>query len=260
MAHSMENLLVNFAIRSFRETADKDYIAARLAYRCGLYQQFLWSALHSLEKYAKCILILNKVKAPKGHSVIPSLNKMRQFGKFKPDISEESLKFIKQLEEYGAEYRYYEVSYSVEPFDIIRFDKAVWEIRRYCQPLDYNIVDTDGKSINLLALELDRIHRAKKKEEKGTCILGGTLEKILEKRGDPARGALVWNNLFWSESSRKSVKMVSTWESGNSPFFMHPEIIEEVIKYVHIPERIVEGVRQLALQREDERNKAENSH
>lgn len=25
------------------------------------------------------------------------------------------------------------------------------------------------------------------------------------------------------------------WETGNSPFFLHPEIIDEVVKYVYIP-------------------------
>jgi hypothetical protein len=44
--HNPMHILVNdFAIRSFRETADKDYIAARMAYRARLIQPFLWSAL-----------------------------------------------------------------------------------------------------------------------------------------------------------------------------------------------------------------------
>lgn len=46
-------LLNDFAIRSFRDTADRDYIHARLAYRAQLVPQFQWSALHCLEKYAK---------------------------------------------------------------------------------------------------------------------------------------------------------------------------------------------------------------
>ncbi|SPA46665.1 hypothetical protein CBM2629_A60060 [Cupriavidus taiwanensis] len=44
MPYSMQILLNDFAIRSFRETADKDYIAARMAYRARLIQPFLWSA------------------------------------------------------------------------------------------------------------------------------------------------------------------------------------------------------------------------
>jgi HEPN domain-containing protein len=251
------HILVNdFAIRSFRETADKDYIAARMAYRAQLIQPFLWSALHCLEKYVKGILVLNRVTAHKGHSVLPGIEKMKQSGKFELDVGVDTVKFIKQLEDYGAEYRYYEVSYSTRPFDIVRFDRAVWELRRYCQPLDYDI-DMNGKKVNFLKHELGRIHRAKAMHEKGTCVQGGALENIIKEKDHPAREALIWNNLYFGPSRRKSVKMRSNWESGNSPFFLHPEIIDEVVKYVYIPKSIIDGVRQFAKQKEAEIVKAE---
>lgn len=67
-----------FAIRSFRDTADRDYINARMAFRAELLPQFRWSALHALEKYAKCLLILQRVpKSNQGriqHEVIKSIN------------------------------------------------------------------------------------------------------------------------------------------------------------------------------------------
>jgi HEPN domain-containing protein len=257
MTYPMHILVNDFAIRSFRETADKDYIAARMAYRARLIQPFLWSALHCLEKYVKGILVLNRVKAHTGHSVLPGIKRMKQYGKFELNLSEDTVQFIKKLEDYGAEYRYYEVSYGIRPFDIIRFDRAVWELRRYCQPLDYDIVDMNGKSLNLLSLELERIHRAKEKEEKGTCIMGGILENIIKNRDHPAREALIWNNLFFGPSRRKRVKMRGNSESGNSPFFLHPEIIDEVLKYVYIPKDIAEGVRQFAKQKAVEHAKAE---
>ena len=257
MPNPMHILVNHFAIRSFRETADKDYIAARMAYRARLIQPFLWSALHCLEKYVKGILVLNRVKAHRGHSVLPGIERMKQHGKFELDLSADTVKFIKKLEDYGAEYRYYEVSYDIQPFDIVRFDRAVWELRRYCQPLDYDIVDMNGKTVNLLTLELDRVHRAKAKHEKGTCVMGGILEKIVEKKDHPAREALIWNNLFFGPSRRKGVKMRPDWEAGNSPFFLHPEIIDEVVKYVYIPKEIAEGVRQFAKQKAAEKTKAE---
>ncbi|WP_431477794.1 HEPN domain-containing protein [Massilia eburnea] len=253
----MSSLINNFAIRSFRETADKDYIAARMAYRARLIQPFLWSALHCLEKYVKGILVLNRVKAHHGHSVMPGINLMKQHGKFELDLSATTVEFIKKLEDYGAEYRYYEVSYEVEPFDIVRFDHAVWELRRYCQPLDYDTVDANGSKVNSLSRELDRIHRAKAREEKGTCVMGGVLERIIEKKDHPARDALIWNNLYFGSSRRKRVKMRPDFEAGNSPFFLHPEIIDEVLKYVFIPKKIAEGVRQFAKQKEAEKAKAE---
>jgi HEPN domain-containing protein len=257
MPSSMHILVNDFAIRSFRETADKDYIAARMAYRARLIQPFLWSALHCLEKYVKGILVLNRVKAHRGHSVLPGIERMKQHGMFELNLSSDTVQFIKKLEDYGAEYRYYEVSYDIRPFDIIRLDRAVWELRRYCQPLDYDIVDMNGKTVNLLTLELDRVHRAKANNEKGTCVMGGILETVIEKKDHPAREALIWNNLFLGPSRRKGVKMQSNWESGNSPFFLHPEIIDEVLKYVYIPNRIADGVRQFAKQKVVEEAKAE---
>jgi len=253
MPYSMHSLVNDFAIRSFRETADKDYIAARMSYRARLIQPFLWSALHCLEKYVKCILILNRVRAHKGHSVLPGIEKMKQHGKFELDLSAATVKFIKKLEDYGAEYRYYEVSYDIMPFDLARFDRSVWEIRRYCQSLDYEIVDLNGKAVNVLNQELDRVHQAKEMRLKGTCVLGGVLEKIIERRDHPAREALIWNNLFFGPSRRKSVKMRSDWEAGNSPFFPNPEIIDEVVKYVYVPKDIAEGVRQFARQKAAEK-------
>ena len=251
------HILVNdFAIRSFRETADKDYITARMAYRARLIQPFRWSALHCLEKYVKGILLLNRVDARNlGHSVLPGIKRMKEHGKFELDISAGTAEFIKNLEDDGAEDRYYLVSYDIAPFDIARFDRAVWELRRYCQPLDYKSVDMNGQTVNLLLDELDRVHRAKEKHEKGTCITGGVLENIVEKKDHPAREALVWNNLFFGTSRRKAVKMRPDWEAGNSPFFLHPEIIDEVIKYVNIPNHLAEGVRQFAKQKAAEKTK-----
>lgn len=255
--YPLDILLNDFAIRSFRETADKDYIAARMAYRARLIQPFLWSALHCLEKYVKGILMLNRVEAHRGHSVLPGVKRMKQQGKFELDLSVDTVQFISKLEDYGAEYRYYEVSYDTRPFDIIRLDRAVWELRRYCQPLDYDIADLSGQQVNLLSLELDRIHRAKTRNEKGTCIMGGFLEQVIAKKNHSAREALIWNNLFFGPSRRKGVKMHWSTESGHSPFFVHPEIIDEVIKYVYIPKNIAEGVRQFAQQQAAEKAKAE---
>jgi hypothetical protein len=258
MSYPMHILVNDFAIRSFRDTADKDYITARMAYRVRLIQPFRWSALHCLEKYVKGILLLNRVDAKNlGHSVLPGIERMKQHGKFELDLSADTAKFIKNLEDDGAEDRYYLVSYDIEPFDIARFDRAVWELRRYCQPLDYDTVDINGKTVNSLTHEVDRIHRAKENHEKGTCIMGGILEKIIEKKDHPAREALIWNNLYFGPSRRKAVKMRPDWEVGNSPFFLHPEIIHEVVKYVKISPRFAEGVRQFAKQKAAEKAKAE---
>ena len=56
MPYSIMKKVNSFAIRAFRNTADKDYIHARMAYKARLLPQFHWSSLHALEKYAKFLL------------------------------------------------------------------------------------------------------------------------------------------------------------------------------------------------------------
>ncbi|WP_084454905.1 HEPN domain-containing protein [Comamonas composti] len=248
MPWPVDVLINNFAIRSFRETADKDYITARMAYRARLIQPYRWSALHCLEKYIKGICLLNRIKSHSGHSVLAGVELIEKSGKLSLDLSPATKQFISHLEESGAEFRYYEASYYNREFDIIRLDKAVWEIRRYCQPLNYEINLNDGTQKNMLHLNLERVKNSVSKKEKGSCITGGVLENIIKDKNHPARKSLVWNNLFFGPSKRKSVKMRPDWECGNSPFFLHPEIIDEVVKYVHIPKRIATQVRDFAQQ------------
>ena len=63
MMRDPEPWVNDFAIRSFRDIADGDYIAARMAYRAMLPVQFLWSSQQALEKYLKCILFIRRITA-----------------------------------------------------------------------------------------------------------------------------------------------------------------------------------------------------
>ncbi len=230
-------LLNDFAIRSFRDTADRDYIHARLAYRAQLVPQFQWSALHCLEKYAKCILVLNRVPAKSlRHEVTGALALMAKNGPFKVPLCEQTEKFIQRLED-GAEFRYFEVSYFNVEHDVVRLDRAVWELRRYCQVLNHDVEFPDRK-FNALAMNLQRVQQAIEKNEKGTCIMHGWLESVIKKRAHAAREPLLWNNLHFGPSARKTIKIRSYMEAGNSPLYMHPEILDDVVKYTYLPKRV----------------------
>lgn len=199
-------VLNTFALRSFRDTADRDYIHARLAYQARLVPQFQWSALHCLEKYAKGILLLNRISSTKlRHEVSGALALLSEKGKFKTALSEESLKFIERLEN-GAEFRYFEVSYSNYPHDIVRLDHAVSELRRYCQVLDYDLQTADGP-INLLTPMLARIQHAAEKSPRDTCVMGGWLEGVIKDRTHSARKPLIWQNLYFGAGTRNRVKL-----------------------------------------------------
>lgn len=252
MPHSLDVLINDFAVRSLRETADKDYVHARLAYRSRLIPQFLWSSLHCLEKYTKCILVLNRIDTQKmRHEVEAGLIKLQSYGKFQIDLSTHATTFVKRLEE-GARFRYYEMSYFSEELDLPELDRTVWELRRYCQTLDYDL-EVNGCRENQLDANLVRIRAAQQGGEKGTCISDGWLETILEKPTHTARKALIWQNLYFGSSRRLQIKIQSYFEGGNSPLFLHPQIVDEVAKYIHLPKEVVEAYQALHAERRAEK-------
>lgn len=70
------------ALGCYRGNAHRDYAHARLAYQALLGNQFLWSSLHCLEKYAKCICLLNEVSSKEiSHEVLRAMKKPRPSGR-----------------------------------------------------------------------------------------------------------------------------------------------------------------------------------
>jgi hypothetical protein len=251
--HPIHILLNDFAIRSFRDIADRDYVHARLAYRAQLVPQFLWSSLHCLEKYTKCILLLNRIDA-KGirHAVSPLLERLNTKAKFQIHLSKEPQRFLSHIEGM-AEYRYFEVSYHNLRYDLPKLDRAVWELRRYCQPLDYTIKH-NGKPIDMFKMNIDRIRKGLETFSKDTCIQNGWLEDVISKKKHASREPLLWNNLFFGSSNRKKVKMSGFMEAGNSPLFMHPEVLDHVLQYVFIPGNVVKAWREELASRQNPAN------
>ncbi|WMD21555.1 HEPN domain-containing protein [Achromobacter seleniivolatilans] len=132
-----------FGTQSFRDQADRDYVAARLACRHELFPQFLWSSHQAIEKYLKGILLYNRIKANKvGHDLAQALS-LTQSLPFEIELSKRSHRFIEHLAEVG-EFRYIDVPYHVYGHILVDLDLAVWEVRRYCQ-----ILQTFGKPLPL---------------------------------------------------------------------------------------------------------------
>ena len=98
---TLDNELVNdFAIRSFRDIADADYIAARMACRATLLTQFLWASQQAVEKYLKCILLLNRIPANEVlHDLEKALAKINESGQLAMDLTAETKNFIEMLDE-----------------------------------------------------------------------------------------------------------------------------------------------------------------
>src|SRR5437867_3718571 len=78
----VDALINDFAVRSFRDVADAEYIAARMACRAALVPQFLWASQQTVEKYLKCILLLNRIPARKVfHDLDRALRKIKESGR-----------------------------------------------------------------------------------------------------------------------------------------------------------------------------------
>lgn len=226
-----------YALAAYRNTADKDYIHARMAYKASLFPQFHWSALHALEKYAKCLLVLTRVPRsaqPIKHEVTGSLDLLSS--KIDISLSERTLKFVSSLEEYGARFRYFEVSWSIFRGELADLDRAVWELRRHCNAELYVYSGNDFVSVN--SSNNEELNLLDKPTVHNTFISGGFIEKVLADKLSVTRSALVWCNLFYSSSKRTRVKLPYPILAENSPLYLYPEIIDELSKFTFIPKEV----------------------
>jgi HEPN domain-containing protein len=225
------------------------YISARLSYKNGLYPQFHWQSLQALEKYLKAILLYNRIKATDINHDLEKAIKYTEKLPFKIQRSESTNNFIKHLSIF-ARFRYLESSYSSYGPKIVELDKAVWEIRRYCKVIDYDMNLSDGKK-NMLEIEIRTIdYYTNNQPPTNYKILGGLLEKIVEDPKHTSRKALIWQNAFFGKKYRKRVRVPTPFLGVNAPLYLHPEILDEVLKYVFLPKEVVKGYRELKKEKE----------
>lgn len=222
MAPTLRQKVNDYAIRVLRNTADMDYINARMSYRAQLIPNFHWSSLHCLEKYAKCILLISRTPRPKNdirHEIQRSLNLISNT--FDITLSNETLEFVKKLDEFSAKYRYLEISWSIHQHEIIELDRAVWEIRRYCNPRIYDH-SCGSERLKLKTEMTKQLSDLENITDENKTIPNGYIEKILEDKNHPARQYLIWCNLIYSNSNRKTVSLPRYLMGENSPFYLFP--------------------------------------
>jgi hypothetical protein len=248
MAFSLNALLNDFAFRCFRDIGDGDYIVARQAFRQRLIQQALWSGLQAIEKYLKCILLVNRVVADElNHDLGKALVLIRSELKFEVRLPKTAEDFIDYLDRYGR-FRYYEASWEAMGREMLLLDHTVWYVRRYCQILDHELEDAAGKKIPMLKIELDKLEKSEKERpEHFGWFPGGYLERIMADKKHPARGALLWKNMFFGSRARKGILWQTNINAGNAPLTLHPHIVDEVRKYVYLPKYVVTAYQELAV-------------
>jgi hypothetical protein len=62
----------------------------------------------------------------------------------------------------------------------------------------------------------------------------GKLEKILAKKSHPSRPALVWKNLWFSSSMRKTVSICSNSSAVNAPLSLNPSLLPRIERLVQV--------------------------
>ncbi len=226
-----DRLLNEFALRSFRDVADGDYIAARMAYRVDLLLQAFWASQQALEKYIKGILLFRRIPYTKRtHSLTKLLEKLERI--FPLDLSAGARRFITFIDEWDVD-RYFTFPYLSDGDELFKLDEAVWEVRRYCIPVDKRVSPqgTPAEELDLRYVESAR--------DRPPQIFRTTVPGVIEHELDPnspAYKALTWKNLYFGNPRRKSVRYAPKSTSHNSPLFSYPEIIDELKNFIYVPD------------------------
>jgi HEPN domain-containing protein len=222
-----ESLINDFAIRCFRDEGDEVYIAARMAFRAGLAANSLWGSQQAIEKYLKCILLLNRIPGKKVlHDLREALNLIEASDNIFLDLSPRTMDFVERVDGIGR-FRYLEVSRVACSRDMVNLDRAVWELRRYC---------TLSGAQRLIKLRQGVIPPKYRLD-------GGYLENVMDNMRDPAREPLLWNNAFFGRRHRRKIGMKPWLKCVNAPLYLNPQILGEILKYVHLPKDVIGAYR-----------------
>ena len=248
----LDRYLNSFATQSFRDQADRDYVAARLACRYELFPQFLWSSQQAIEKYLKAILLYNRIDATKVRHDIHKALALTNRLSFNIDLSERSRKFIDLVATYG-EFRYLDIPFHIHGHVLVDLDLTVWELRRYCQVLHVFGKTLPAKEQALLDKAMEELGRSSTEPRHKFRLHNGLLEKMLGKHRHPSRGALLWQNGCFSGRKRSSVRVRHHMNAQNPHLTHYPQMLDELLKYVFIPPKIADAYRaHLAAQMPDE--------
>jgi hypothetical protein len=156
-------------------------------------------------------------------------------------LTKETQDFVRYLDLHGR-HRYFETSWAVEGHELLQLDWAVWEVRRFAKVLASS-TEASGAQAKLRKDEIRRIRDGDVKHPQHHALNGGLLEKILDDKAHRARPALVWHNGCFGKSFRRTVKVWRGFRASNAPLYLHPEILDEVLKYVWLPKDVVDAYR-----------------
>lgn len=236
--------IIDFATHSFRDVADQDYIAARIAYRKAFDHQFRWCSLQAIEKYLKAILLFNSVSAKGlGHNLVKALDRVKSIPNLEFALpSSGSERFVEFISRYGAD-RYFTMPTHLPEEALLALDKVVWCIRRYCLYM-HQTIDVGGNERNIFELNKRRATDPFFEEQRHRYrILGGYLEKVIDDHL-PAYEELVWKNFFYGRVKKHKIKNFTfRISSANPTHALHPETFEAISRLVDFPKEVREQYR-----------------
>jgi HEPN domain-containing protein len=238
----IESQIDRFVTESFRDVADKDYIAARICWRHGLHHQFLWLAEQAIEKYLKAILLYNRVDTRAlQHNLRKCFDTVLAIPGIDFDFPDEVREFVEFLDDNGNN-RYLEHPYALKEHSGLELDQAVWFIRRYCKYLRNTIAGPDGTERSLLEawVAYAQSPRILESPNKFQLLDNGYLERVLDDKKSSLRRELVWKNFYYGTYTKRVISEVPSLGLVGAPqHFLHPEVFDALRKLVYFPKSVV---------------------
>ena len=162
---SQLNVLKNEVVTHFFvNTADQDYILARMSYHGQMVNGFFWAAGQAIEKYLKASLLLNRKPSKKyNHDLVKLFKAVNQYASdlfperlTKPpqlktgffNGEETPVEFLKRIKPYtDPNSRYNIFGYCLSPGDLFYLDQFIFAARRVAFRLDAGASRTVHKTL-----------------------------------------------------------------------------------------------------------------
>jgi hypothetical protein len=219
------------------DTADRDYLAARVCWRTRLPEQFLWAALQAVEKGLKTILLLNDKSARRlSHDLEKALAQVDAIENLQFCLPEDIRLFVRFLNRFGQN-RYLERGFYLRGTELMALDKAYWYLRRYCQNLRAtarHLKKSEAEWLDGYAKYFRSAEHLARPQRFRLSM--GYLENILSGNNGPEQySALVWKNLFFGKRHKGSFTIKPLSWSASPAHCRHPEVFDEVAEVIDFP-------------------------
>jgi HEPN domain-containing protein len=222
------------------DMGDRDYLAARISWRTRLPEQFLWSALQTVEKALKAILLFNDRSARRlGHDLEKALAKVDEIQDLDIHLHRDVRAFIKYLTRHGPN-RYLERGFYLRGSELFDLDKTYWQLRRYCQDIRSYARAAKRPEADLLA-GMGRWFRNRKHLERPQRyhLPSGYLEDVLAGKNGPEQyTALVWKNIFFGKRDKGTIEYAPLSWSAIPAHFRHPDVFAELAEVIEFPKDV----------------------